>query len=101
MSSNIFLLMKNIYDLSNPDLIEINEEEYQVIENTSHWWDSEKDELIMILYLIKVGEEVITATHYITYINEDPGNLERWKFVKIREPGAGILQIKSIDIIHT
>ena len=93
--------MKNIYDLLNPDLIVINDEEYQVIENTSQWWDRDKDELIMILNLIKVGEEAITPTHYITYINEDPNNLERWKFVKMTEPGAGVIEIESININHT
>ena len=93
--------MKNINDLWNPDLIMINDEEYQVIENTSQWWDSEKDELIMILRLIKVGEKAITPTHYITYFNEDPNNLDRWKFVKMTEPGAGVFEIKSINVNHT
>lgn len=55
----------------------------------------------MILRLIKVGEEAITPAHYITYINEDSGNLERWKFVKMKEPDAGILEIKSTNIPHT
>lgn len=46
--------MKTISALINPDLITINDEEYQVIDNASQWWDRDKDELIMILRLIKM-----------------------------------------------
>lgn len=93
--------MKNIYDLSNPDLIVINDEEYQVIENMSQWFDSDKEEFVGILDLIKVEEKNITPTYYISYICEDPNNLERWKFVKMTELGKGVIEIKSININHT
>lgn len=71
---------KTIVDLQNPDIIAINGEEYQVYEHTTQWFDFKKNELTMIVNLVKVGEFAVTPTYYLLYINERPNDSENWIF---------------------
>jgi hypothetical protein len=74
------IIMKSIKELKNPDIITINDEKFQVIENTSVWYHTDKDELEMGVGLVKVGEKSMTPTHRLHYIYEKPDEVKSWKF---------------------
>jgi hypothetical protein len=69
--------MKSITKLKNPDIIEINNEKFQVIENTSLWYDFDKKEMEYSVGLVKLGSKKITPGYWIKYIDERP---KIWKF---------------------
>ena len=72
--------MKSIKELKNPNIITINGEKFQVIENMSVWYHTNKDELEMGVGLVKVGEKSMTPTHSLHYIYEKPDDVKLWKF---------------------
>lgn len=72
--------MKSIKKLKNPDVITLNGEKFQVIENTSVWYHTDRDELEMRIRLFKVGEKNMTPTHSLHYIYEKPEEENLWKF---------------------
>jgi len=73
--------MKPIEELKNPDIVTINGEKFQVIENTSVWYHTDRDELEMEVGLVKVGEKSITPTHRLHYIYEKPDDVKSWRFL--------------------
>lgn len=86
--------MKSIKELKNPDIIEINGEKFQVINNTSFWYHQDKDELEMVVELVKVGENQINPDYRLIYIYERPDEKKffvfnkiskSWKEIKIEE----------------
>ncbi len=89
---------KTIVDLQNPDIIVINGEEYQIFEHQSQWFDFKKNELIMIVTLIKVGEFAVTPTHHLLYVNERPNDTENWRFYSLTKDGNKKVDIDSIKI---
>ncbi|MBW2970506.1 hypothetical protein KY319_05270 [Candidatus Woesearchaeota archaeon] len=83
--------MKSIKELKNPDFIEINGEKFQVINNTSLLYHTDKNELEMVVELIKVGEKQMTPNYRLTYIYERPDerkffvfDANRWKEMEIK-----------------
>ena len=74
--------MKSIKELKNPDIIAINDEKFQVIENTSSWYHADKEELEMVVELIKVGEKQTTPNYRLTYIYERPDEMKFFSFDK-------------------
>jgi hypothetical protein len=72
--------MKSIKELKNPEVITINGEEFQVIENTSTWYHTDKEELEMGVALVKVGIESMGPTHSLHYIYEKSDDIKLWKF---------------------
>ncbi len=64
--------MKSIIELKNPDIIEINNEKYQVLKHTTHWYHTDKHALEMIIELVKLGSKSISATHCLCYFREKP-----------------------------
>lgn len=75
--------MKSIKELKNPDFIEINGEKFQVINNTSLKYHTDKDELEMVVELVKVGENQINPDYRLTYIYEQPDKKKFFVFDKI------------------
>ena len=74
--------MKSIKELKNPDVIKINGERFQVINNTSLWYHLDKEELEMVVELVKVGEIQITPSYRLTYIYERPDERKFFAFDK-------------------
>lgn len=72
--------MKSIRDLKNPDIVEINREKYQVINNTSLWYDNDKKQLEMTVELVKVGTREITPKYRLIYIYEKPEEIKFFVF---------------------
>ena len=64
--------MKSIKELKNPDVIELNGEKFQVINNTSLWYHTDRNELEMVVELVKVGEKQMTPNYRLNYIYELP-----------------------------
>ena len=64
--------MKSIKGLKNPDFVEINGEKFQVIKNTSLWYHAGREELEMVVELIKAGEKQMSPSYRLTYIYERP-----------------------------
>ena len=77
--SDFTIIMKSIKELKNPDIVTINGEKFQVIENTSVWHHTDKNELEMGVRLVKVGEKSMTPTHRLHYIYEKPDEVKLWK----------------------
>ena len=74
--------MKPIKELKNPDIVEINGEKFQVINNTSLWYHTDKEELEMVVELVKVGEKLMTPNYRLTYIYERPDERKFFAFDK-------------------
>lgn len=72
--------MKSIKELKNPEVITINGEKFQVIDNSSVWYHTDRNELEMGVGLVKVGEKSMTPTHSLSYIYEKPDEVRLWKF---------------------
>lgn len=72
----------NIKDLRNPDIIEVNGEKFQVIENTSLFYDTKKKHLEMMVGLVKKGGKNLQPTHRLVYINENPKDVRFFFFDK-------------------
>jgi len=87
--------MKSIKELKNPDIVEINGEKFQVINNTSLWYHTDKKELEMVIELIKVGERQIAPNYRLTYIYERPDKMKFFTFDKISKEWKE-QEIKSI-----
>ena len=75
--------MKSIKELKNPDIIEINGEKFQVINNTSLWYHTDKNELEMVVELVKIREKQMTSNYRLTYIYERPDERKFFAFDKI------------------
>ncbi len=71
--------MISIKELKNPDIIEINGVKFQVIENTSLWYHTERKELEMVIELVRVGENRMTPSYRLTYFDEKS---DRMKFLR-------------------
>jgi len=76
------MIMKSIKELKNPDIITINGEKFQVINNTSIWYHTGKEELEMVVELVKVGEKQTTPNYRLTYISERPSERKFFVFDK-------------------
>lgn len=74
--------MISIKELKNPDIIEVNGEKFQVINNTSLWYHIDKQELEMVVELVKVGQEQMTPNFRLTYIYERPEDMKFFVFNK-------------------
>ena len=74
------IIMKSVKELKNPDIVTINGEKFQVIENTSVWYHTDKEVLEMGVGLVNVGEKSMTPTHSLHYIYEKPDDVKLWKF---------------------
>jgi hypothetical protein len=90
--------MKSIAALKNPDIVKINDDEYQVITHDSQLWGDERAELIMIVGFVKIGVYALTPTHYLTYINEFPDDISRWCFFSSRDPDSDTIPIETFDL---
>ncbi|PIN81879.1 hypothetical protein COV11_00805 [Candidatus Woesearchaeota archaeon CG10_big_fil_rev_8_21_14_0_10_30_7] len=86
--------MKSIKELKNPDIIKVNGEKFQVIENTSIWYHTDKDEIEMVVELVKVGEKIITPTHRLHYVYEKPDDVKKWKFFSYNKDKKDMEEIK-------
>ncbi len=63
--------MISIKELKNPQIIEINSSRFQVTNNTSLWYHTDKKELEMVIELVKVGEKHMTPNYRLTYFDEN------------------------------
>ena len=72
--------MRTIIELKNPDTIEINNQRFQVIHNTSTHYDTKRKELEMVIELVKQGEKHLTPKYRLVYIHERPGNMKFFAF---------------------
>lgn len=88
--------MKTLKALRNPDIIEINGEKFQVIENDSGNYDSKKDELGMVISLVKIGEKQMSPTNYLEYIYERPNEMKFFVYDKKKNKS----QEQKIDSIN-
>jgi len=77
--------MKSIKELKHPDIVKVNGKKFQVIYNTSLWYDSEKRELEMAVELIKIGEKGLTPTYRLTYVYEYPKEIKFFSYDKKTE----------------
>ncbi|MFC2142951.1 hypothetical protein ACFLQN_00970 [Candidatus Aenigmatarchaeota archaeon] len=84
--------MKSIKELKNPDIVEINGDKFQVINNTSLWYHTDKKELEMVVELVKVGEKSLSPKYRLTYIYERPDEVKffllvdgEWKENEIKD----------------
>lgn len=87
--------MKSIKELKNPDIVEINGEKFQVVNNTSLWYHKDKEELEMVVELIKVGEEQMTPNYRLTYIYEKSDERKFFVFDKEKDDWKEI-ELKSV-----
>lgn len=72
--------MKAMNSLKNPDVVTINGEKFQVIENTSLFYNKENSELEMVVELVKIGENHITPNYRLVYIHENPEKVKFFRF---------------------
>lgn len=86
-----YLGMKSIKELRNPDIIEINGEKYQVVEHSDGLYNSKKDDLGMIIGLVKVGEKTLSPRYYLEYLSKNPKKVRF--FIQDKEQ-----KIKSIKL---
>ena len=74
--------MLSIKDLKNPKIILINGEKFQVINNTSLWYHKDKEELEMVVELVKVGSTQTTPNYRLNYIYENPKKIKFFEYNK-------------------
>ena len=96
--------MKKLIDLKNPDIIEINGDKFQVLVNTTSWYNFDTGEMEMVIELIKVGEKNLLYTHMLFYFEEN--DLKRRRFFEILHKKRNLpkelfdrLETKEIKIV--
>jgi hypothetical protein len=71
-----------IKELKNPDIIQINGTKFQVVRNTSLYFNAAKQELEMAVELTKMGDKVMTPDFRLTYTYERPDAVKFFEFNK-------------------
>lgn len=68
--------MMSIKKMNKPNMIKINNEMFQIINQTSLWYDRKKDEIEMVIELVKLKEKRLTSDYRLTYIHKKPHTMK-------------------------